>query len=132
MNNVEEAYEAFAAYLISFIDGREWDVATCTFNVFYKMASGDHQFEKNGIVENKGGFTKNQAAMLDGLDAALYVRDDMLKTTKNRVWRIIFTLYPNGKFNIEYDYNKPEDYEDTDDLISANDLSESLKGLRSS
>jgi len=31
---------------------------------------------------------------------------------------LTFILYPNGKFNIEYDYNKPEGDEETDETIT--------------
>lgn len=41
----------------------------------------------------------------------------MLKTTGHRIWGLTFTLYPDGKFNLEYDYNKPDDYEETDETI---------------
>ncbi|MEO8121767.1 MAG: hypothetical protein ABI606_20895, partial [Rhodoferax sp.] len=51
-------------------------------------------------------------------DAALYLRDDLLKTTGQRIWGLTFTLYPSGKFKIDYDYNKPEGYEETDETIS--------------
>lgn len=51
-------------------------------------------------------------------DAATYLRDDLLQTTGNRIWGLTFTLYPDGKFNIDYDYEKPEDYDDSDDAIS--------------
>jgi hypothetical protein len=25
---------------------------------------------------------------------------------------LVFILYPDGRFNIEYDYNKPKDYDE--------------------
>ncbi|MEY2892366.1 MAG: hypothetical protein RJA98_2274 [Pseudomonadota bacterium] len=59
-------------------------------------------------------------------EAAIFLRDDLLRTTGQRIWGLTFTLYPSGQFNIEYDYNKPADYEDSDETIS---LSEALQGL---
>jgi hypothetical protein len=50
-------------------------------------------------------------------DACLFLRDDLLKTTGQRIWCLTFTLYLDGKVNIEYDYNRPEDYEETDETI---------------
>lgn len=29
-----------------------------------------------------------------------------------------FTLYPDGEFDVEYDYNKPENYEEADELVA--------------
>ena len=37
--------------------------------------------------------------------------------------------YPNSKFNIEYDYNKPADYEETDDVITGDEINQSLSNL---
>jgi hypothetical protein len=42
---------------------------------------------------------------------------------------LTFTLYPNGKFNLEYDYNKPEGYEETDDIITGDEMNASLNLL---
>ena len=53
-------------------------------------------------------------------DAALFLRDDLLATTGERIWGLTFTLYPDGKFKIDYDYNKPEGYEETDETIKVN------------
>ncbi|MDO4223487.1 MAG: DUF600 family protein [Acinetobacter sp.] len=44
-------------------------------------------------------------------DLLMELRDTMLKDTGHRIWGFIFTLYPDGKFEIKYDYNKPEDYD---------------------
>ena len=59
-------------------------------------------------------------------DSVIYLRDDLLETTGERIWGLTFTLHPDGKFNIEYDYEKPEDYDDSDDAISLAQAQESL------
>lgn len=59
-------------------------------------------------------------------DACLFLRDDLLKTTGQRIWGLTFTLFPNGNFRIEYDYNKPEDYEETDETIEV-DLTKDIQ-----
>lgn len=61
-------------------------------------------------------------------DAVIYLRDDLLQTTGQRIWGLTFTLYPDGKFNIDYDYEKPEDYDDSDDAISLAQAQASLAG----
>jgi hypothetical protein len=57
----------------------------------------------------------------------VFLRNDLLKTTGQRIWGLTFTLYPDGKFYVEYDYNKPEGYEETDETV---DLSQSLEDLQ--
>ena len=62
-------------------------------------------------------------------EAALFLRNDQLRTTGQRIWGLTFMLYPTGKFKIEYDYDKPEDYEESDELISGENINQSLGDL---
>lgn len=50
-------------------------------------------------------------------EACLFLRDDLLRTTNQRIWGLTFTLRPDGKFDLQYDYNKPQGYEETDETI---------------
>lgn len=61
-------------------------------------------------------------------EVCLFLREFMLKTTGHRIWGLTFTLYPDGKFSIEYDYNKPADYEETSETIDL-DLSDFVNQL---
>lgn len=54
-------------------------------------------------------------------DASLALRNHILNLTGDRIWGLTFTLYPNGKFNIEYDYQKPKDYEELEETISGDE-----------
>lgn len=60
-------------------------------------------------------------------EACIFLRDDLLKTTGQRIWGLTFTLFPDGKFRIEYDYDKPEDCEETDETIEV-DLNRDIPG----
>ncbi len=116
--SVEGAYRNLAQYVLSFIGARQWDVAGCSMRIFSKMARGSQWLVKHGNREERGGFEENQNALWDGLDAAIFLRDHLRATTGDRIWGLTFTLYPDGKFEIKYDYDKPEDYEETDETIS--------------
>ncbi|MFC3627495.1 hypothetical protein ACFOKJ_15355 [Vogesella amnigena] len=59
----------------------------------------------------------------------LRIRDCIMNEGGCRIWGLTFTLYPGGKYEIEYDYNKPADYEDTEDTISGDEINQSLGGL---
>lgn len=128
MHTVEEAYQKLASYILAFVGDRKWESAGCTLSVYSKMASGYQWLISGGVKDESGGFERNGGALWEGLDAALFLRDNLLKTTGRRVWAIAFTLYPNGKFHIEYDYQKPDGYEETDEVIGA---AEALDGLSS-
>jgi hypothetical protein len=62
-------------------------------------------------------------------EVAVYIRDHMLNLTGDRIWGLTFTLYPTGKFEIDYDYNKPEDYDDSDETITGEEINQSLFDL---
>jgi len=50
-------------------------------------------------------------------EACLFLRSELLRKTGQRIWGLAFTLHPDGKFNLQYDYNKPEGFEETDEAI---------------
>lgn len=62
-------------------------------------------------------------------EALRFLQANMLESTGQRIWGLVFTLYPDGRFNIEYDYKKPENYEDTDETISGAEINASLNAL---
>lgn len=62
-------------------------------------------------------------------NAICFLRDNLLHTTGQRIWGLTFTLFPDGKFNIEYDYNKPDGYEETDEVITGDEINASLFNL---
>lgn len=115
-------------------------------NLLQKIQSHSHwEFLKlTTLILNKnlGGVITTQK-LLDGFDldipigrrifeiqeAILSLRDEHLRTTGRRIWGLTFTLYPDGKFNIKYDYKKPEDYEDSDEVMSGDEINSSLNSL---
>ena len=127
--SVEEAYNKLANYLVVFVGGRNIDSATAHLRIISRMTRGNQWLKYLGLEEKTGDFTRDSDAMWDGLDAALFLRDDLLRTTGQRIWGLTFTLYPTGRFNIEYDYNKPEGYEETDEVITGDEINASLAKL---
>lgn len=52
-----------------------------------------------------------------------------MRTTGQRIWGVTFTLYTDGKFDVEYNYNKPEGYEEADETISGDEINAFLSDL---
>ncbi|NSL54559.1 antitoxin YezG family protein [Uliginosibacterium aquaticum] len=125
---VEEAYQSLANEILECVSGEQWDFARSSVKIFSRMTQTDIE-RKNGessyVNEKFSAFDVGMKASA----AALYLRDNLLATTGQRIWGLTFTLYPDGKFNIEYDYNKPEDYEETDEVISGDQANASLGKL---
>jgi hypothetical protein len=124
IGSVEGAYQALAREVLEFVDERPWDIAMGIYQIFTRSTAHEWLVVKDGIANEKG-----RAPSLDASDALFFLRDNLLATSGQRIWGLTFTLYPDGKFNIEYDYNKPEDYEETDEVITGDEINESLTGL---
>lgn len=126
-DTVEQAYQMLAHSILDFIRGRAWDKGICTCQIYSKMASSSFYLVNNGNEDSisLGWPTKGISAG----DPALFLRDNLLATTGQRIWGLTFTLYPDGKFNIEYDYNKPDGYEETEETISGKEINESLGAM---
>jgi len=84
-DSVEDAYNALANYLHAFVEERHWEKAVCTMSILGNMANGSHWLFWNGNTDDQGGFENNHAAIWKGLDAALYLRDDLLRMTGDRI-----------------------------------------------
>lgn len=120
-------YQDLANSLLSDINSANWDKIILTADILVDTASSisfilyDKENDINQEVSFETVFSIN--------DLLIELRNIMLNNTGHRIWGLIFTLYPNGKFEIEYDYNKPEDYEESDDIILGNEINQSLNDL---
>lgn len=130
MQSFEEAYSKIANGIIWFVQEDEWSSASANASIWnrstqvgYTRNSGDQQ-----ITDDR--FPPLDIA-LESSDALLFLRDKLIEMTGQRIWGMVFTLFPNGTFNIEYNYSKPVGYEESDELISGQEINESLQALRS-
>lgn len=117
-STVEEAYQALGAAAIEFPKERSWDQVTAKYELLIGMVSLRCYLEHEGIRDGKGDGASDNIQHTS-MDAAEYLRDELLRTTGERIWGLDFTLYPSGKFKLDYDYNRPEDAEDDDDEDAA-------------
>ncbi|OUL97934.1 hypothetical protein [Variovorax sp. JS1663] len=122
----EQAYEVLGRAVNQFPASRAWDSAFGKFVVLNQMVSVQWGLMCDGAIDQKGA-SPPRVSIGDAMDAALFLRDDLLKTTGQRIWGLTFTLYPDGKFDIDYDYNRPAGYEETEETV---DLSQALEDLQ--
>lgn len=127
MNNLQldtslnKAYEILAKELLEFIGNNNWDKAVSKYEIFSKMISKERSF----FIDNKeiwDGEEISKEVRTNASNAAYYIKDFLIKNQGDRIWGLTFTLYPNGKFEIEFDYNKPEGYEETDEVITGEEI----------
>lgn len=128
MNSVEEAYQVIADNLVDRA-GMGWTQVVFETAILGRNCSSMATTEfraSNAILSLSLGISA--AFAID--DACIFLRDDLLKTTGQRIWGLTFTLFPDGKFRIEYNYDKPEGYEETDETLDV-DLSSDIPGQSS-
>jgi hypothetical protein len=128
INNLELAYQELANACLDFIHGRSWDSVSCKSAIFSQMARTEIFLTDQGRIDKNGVDWPNSA--INPGEAALFLRDDFLKHTGERIWGLTFTLFPDGKFDIEFDYSKPADYEESDESISGIEINQPLQELR--
>lgn len=107
--SVEQAHQELKNACLAFIRGRPWDSVTCHAVILNKMARiSIYLVHENQIERKRLAWTGASTAPED---AVLFLRDDLLNTTGERMWGMTFALYPDGRFNIEFDCNQPKGHE---------------------
>lgn len=127
MNSVEDAYQEIAKSIIDFISGRPWDYGVFESEIYSSMTKSIWYLAYDGL-KNKKSIGWGDSS-IDSGGAVFLLREDLLRTTGQRIWGVTFTLYPDGKFDVEYNYNKPEGYEETDETISGDEINAFLSDL---
>ncbi|WP_157174251.1 hypothetical protein [Herbaspirillum sp. GW103] len=129
MDLLEDAYSQIANGILWFVQEDEWSCAKASASIWQRstQVSYTRTVREKKITDDR--FPPLNIA-LDSSDAFLFLRDKLLEMTGQRIWGMEFTLFPNGTFDIEYDYSKPIGYEESDELISGEEINQSLQKLR--
>jgi hypothetical protein len=115
----EKTYQAFAADLLAFIGDSPWDSAQLHIEtVWQKSTTTTYSRTFNGKSTVNDRFPSLDISG-PAADAACELRNHHFKATGQRIWALTFTLHPDGKFKIDYDYNRPEWYTEEDELADA-------------
>lgn len=109
MKTDEDAYKKIAQCLIASVDS-DWDCVILETKIL------DRNCSALSVMQVTKSKHKSLAmpfdAIFDTNDAAIFLRDEILQAKGDRIWGLTFTLHPDGKFKIEYDYDKPANYEE--------------------
>jgi hypothetical protein len=129
VNTAEQAYQEIANDVLTFVNGREWSLVRGTYQVLNSMIASSWELVNKESVLLDGGGEQSLSETKKKTAAIRFLRDDLLRTTGQRIWGLTFTLFPDGQFKIEYDYNKPEGYEESDEVITGDEINASLAKL---
>jgi hypothetical protein len=109
--NTETAYLSIVEEALAEAGSSPWDLLIIDKKIFNKACRTQHWLMFNNLKMQGNG-----DAPIDlrskATKAALFLRDNLLETTGVRIWGLIFYYYKDGKFEVEYDYTKPEGFDD--------------------
>ncbi|WP_044529087.1 hypothetical protein [Herbaspirillum sp. B65] len=117
INSSEEAYKYIALEVLSFVNDRQWESAGATYEILNQSIGKSWWLEFKGAKDETGSFPPRETSTL-ATEAVRFLCQGILETSGHRVWGLNFFFYPDGKFNIEYEYKKPTGFEESDDLIN--------------
>ncbi len=123
-NKLEKIYYEIATILYRSIETEDWDKLKLTTDILQNNCSSLVTSLSISREEKYFQVSFDDVFILN--DSLIFLRDQMLKETNERIWGLTFTLYPDGKFEIEYDYKKPEDYEETDEVITGEEINQTF------
>lgn len=125
MKDENHAYIVLSECISIYARDDEWIKANMTIEIYSRMIRCfESLIQKEGIINEYRDIPIDLSKLR--MEAVFYLRDHFLKLTGNRIWGLTFTLYPDGKFEIEYDYDKPEGYEETDEVITGDEINQTF------
>lgn len=130
IDSAKTAIDEISKAVLDFVHGRDWTSAEFRAKVLEKAVFSSCCLQQGATVVADGVDWPDSS--IDTGSAAIFLRDEHLCTTGQRIWGLTFTLYPDGKYDIAYDYNKPEDYDDSGEDVatpSSAPVGDLLEGL---
>lgn len=115
MSDLNGYYQALARDLLTFVGDEPWYSGQLHIETVWRRSTSTSRtrvFKGQSIANDRSPGIEVSGP---SSNAALSLRDHLLETTGQRIWGLTFTLYPDGKFNLEYDYNRPEWYTDEEE-----------------
>ena len=115
IENVEQAYKIIAQTVVTIANTEQWEWARLECEIYPTMLYKKYMhFWSDTLHYGRGRIPLSED---QSSDAIRFLAADILQTTGQRVWGLTFTYHANGKFDLEYNYNKPDDYEESDETI---------------
>ena len=99
----EQAYEDIATAVLEEVHDIPWSSIEVAVTTHEAMIETSVTVWSDGVADYSRA-PRSSAGRLKLLDAALFLRDDLLKTAGDKIGGFTYTLTNDGKFNIDYIY----------------------------
>lgn len=130
IDSVEVAYGCLASCVLEFVASRSWDASGMTAQVTTgSVTLSNYWLQRGGAREERAEGWRSSKILRSATESVRYLRDELLRNTGQRIWGLTFTLFPDGRFNIQYDYDRPLGYDETPETIDGDEINASLSNL---
>jgi len=120
----KDAFKWFEVELQEFMNinkDRLFTHAKGLYEVQDNYSGSSHELYNNNEELKELKYKDNKYPIYESLH---FIRDQILAETGKRIWGLTFTLYPDGKYEIEYDYNVPEGFNEKGEYIGEQNFGE--------
>jgi hypothetical protein len=126
IETVEQAYEAIGLVLARHAPTSVWTSLVLNAPMHAEQCGGI-----SSVACTDSGDTDIPIGMdiFTVQDAALFLRDRMLADTGHRIYGLLFRLMPDYKFSIQYDYERPDNYVESEGPVDINAALGRLKAI---
>ncbi|MDD5358717.1 MAG: hypothetical protein PHI79_03380 [Sulfurovaceae bacterium] len=127
MNN--DILSCFKNDLISFSNSRLWDKLTGSYEIINRAGGPTKYILSFNGADDDEYYEIPTEIVRKTFNALESLRDQILAETGKRIWGLTFTLYPDGRHEIEYDYNVPEGFNEQGEYIGEECANEAVSGF---
>ncbi len=114
--NTEEAYKYIAQELVERADSLPW-ASLVGETIVYNNGLSSECWAVTAAGRAQTRIAASPTVSKNASDAAFFLRDDLLKTTGHLCYGFTFTLFEDGKFDIQYRYDNP--YKELEEKMAA-------------
>ncbi|MFA7028432.1 MAG: hypothetical protein WC163_10735 [Sulfurovum sp.] len=112
--------------LISFANSRLWDKLLVNYEIIDRSTRPTKYILTFNNKNDDEYYEIPFEVGVKTMHALLFLRDQILQERGKRIWGLTFTLYPDGKHEIEYDYNVPEGFNEQGEWIGEEHKNEAV------
>jgi hypothetical protein len=125
MNKQTEEFSILARELLEFVNDRPFDVAFVEYEIFEGGSRIIRGIQKDSVITQNGPSPNRELRKLADRTARVLV-ETVSEQSGEKAWGLMFKLWPDGKFKVEYSYIKPawleESENDEPDMHTDNSL----------
>lgn len=127
IGSLDEAYRKIAEEMMSFADGFSWEYIVGIYKITPTSVFKEWSMFVDGGISDQGEFPQENISM-NSTEGLKFIRKNIFEISGSYIWGARFTLHSDGRFEIDYSYDKPEGY-DENDMMTGEEVNASLNDV---